>query len=232
MLIPGALELPLPQPTPTLLRQKASDFLPANQFTFVAFPRPLLSSCSIYYDFNLGREKREKTVKEMQKNQIMSWGAALFALDYKSGDTRSLPPIDPFAYDYKMFCIMHQGLIREKHIFTVHNMLLHMLNYVYLHLRCTYFYLCTYSCALVPFVQECKNNTAMSFFGILHRLASLSVSLSHSPVLTSFVLATSGKTWPGIFDPVNRIDKKSRGSRGREELREGWESVASGERVC
>ena len=41
--------------------------------------------------------------------------------------------------------------------------------------------------------------------------------LSFSPVLTSFVLATAGKTRPGIFDPVNRMDKKNRGRLARDE---------------
>ena len=44
-----------------------------------------------------------------------------------------------------------------------------------------------------------------------------SLSLSLSPVLTSFVLATAGKTRPGIFDPVNRMDKKNRGRLARDE---------------
>ena len=81
-----------------LLRQKASDFLPANQFTFVA----PLSSCSIYYDFNLGREKREKTAEEVHKNQIMSLYLLVPRIkdyksssDYKGGKTAAPPPSDP-----------------------------------------------------------------------------------------------------------------------------------------
>ena len=68
--------------------------------------------------------------------------------------------------------------------------------------------------------QSKGEKPTLSFFGILQRLASLPPSfppLSHSPVLTSFVLATGGKTWPGIFDPVNRMDKKNRGRLARDE---------------
>ena len=62
-------------------------------------------------------------------------------------------------------------------------------------------------CASVP---AYKNIT-----GVFTHPSSLGISLS--PVLTSFVLATAGKTRPGIFDPVNRMDKKNRGRLARDE---------------
>ena len=79
-----------------------------------------------------------------------------------------------------------------------------------------------FRCALI---QKSKKEPSRFSASLIARPAAAALSLPL--ILTSFVLATGGKTWTGIFDPVNRMGKKGRGSR-RDERSRGWGHGAMG----